>query len=214
MQVSGAITFPNAPTEPENKDDFTGLTSVLELQLTNLFTIADSNDKVLDCIAKIEDLKEAESPERNEDLDTAETITEMCGQSEPPVDKVQEASAAFIKVCNAATSKPNEGQLKSLIFIKKSLLTFKQTFTSQITVFSQRLTDITGTSVTASSLSVTVILETGEIGTAKEVNIDGGKEVGSIEFFTFRYEVVKSCLNSISKVITKITNDHRDIREQ
>merc|ERR1712128_119243 len=98
-----------------------------------------------------------------------------CGQAAPPVKEVQKTSASIVKTCATATEKPSEAEIKSLLFIKKSLISFQQTFSSQITIFSQKLSDITGKSVTAASLKVQVISASGEIEEAKAIDITGGK---------------------------------------
>jgi len=94
--------------------------------------------------------------------------------------------------------------MQILIIIKQSLITFKQTFVSQISVFSQKLSVVTGSPVTAASLGVKVISASGEIATATEVDITGGNEVGSQAYLVFRAEVFQSVLNSIILVLQKI----------
>jgi len=81
----------------------------------------------------------------------------------------------------------------------------KQTFISQISIFSQKLSVITGSVVTAASLKVEVITASGELGVATEVDITGGNEVGSEAFIVYRIEVLMSVLNAIISVLTKIS---------
>jgi len=85
-------------------------------------------------------------------------VPAMCSAPEPPVEEVQQTSASIVGLCQNLEFRPAPGQLKSLTFIKQSLLTFKQTFTEQITTFSQKMSDITGESVTAFSLGIQEIL--------------------------------------------------------
>merc|ERR1712106_27453 len=208
LEVAGALKFEgdSATIDTVDVNDFDAQLTVLNAQVTNLFQIADSNDKVIDCISKIEGLPDAEEPTPNKDLKKeADKVPAMCGQAAPPVKEVQKTSASIVKTCATATEKPSEAEVKSLLFIKKSLISFKQTFSSQITIFSQKLSDITGKSVTAASLNVQVISASGEIEEAKAVDITGGKTEFSVEFYTLRYEIMKSSLNSIERVITKIT---------
>merc|ERR1712106_644135 len=208
LEVAGALKFEgdSATIDTVDVNDFDAQLTVLKAQVTNLFQIADSNDKVIECISKIEGLPDAEEPTPNKDLKKeADKVPAMCGQAAPPVKEVQKTSASIVKTCATATEKPSEAEVKSLLFIKKSLITFKQTFSSQITIFSQKLSDITGKSVTAASLNVQVISASGEIEEAKAIDITGGKTEFSVEFYTLRYEIMKSSLNSIERVITKIT---------
>merc|ERR1712106_835804 len=208
LEVAGALKFEgdSATIDTVDVNDFEAQLTVLKAQVTNLFQIADSNDKVIECISKIEGLPDAEEPTPNKDLKKeADKVPAMCGQAAPPVKEVQKTSASIVKTCATATEKPSEAEVKSVLFIKKSLISFKQTFSSQITIFSQKLSDITGKSVTAASLQVQVISASGEIEEAKAVDITGGKTEFSVEFYTLRYEIMKSSLNSIEKVMTKIT---------
>merc|ERR1712106_377988 len=199
LEVAGALKFEgdSATIDTVDVNDFNAQLTVLNAQVTNLFQIADSNAKVIECISKIEGLPDAEEPTPNKDLrKEADKVPAMCGQAAPPVKEVQKTSASIVKTCATATEKPSEAEVKSLLFIKKSLISFKQTFSSQITIFSQKLSDITGKSVTAASLNVQVISASGEIEEAKAVDITGGKTEFSVEFYTLRYEIMKSSLNS------------------
>merc|ERR1719228_2520834 len=139
FEVGGAITFPGAP-DPAPENDFAAQKEVLEAQLKNLMICGDSNDRVIECITKIEQLPEAESPAIDDNLQgEAEKVPAMCSAPEPPVEKVQETAASITGLCQNLEFRPAPGQLKSLTFIKQSLLTFKQTFTEQITTFSQKM---------------------------------------------------------------------------
>ena len=129
----------------------------------------------------------------------------MCGAPEPPVKKVQETAASVTKTCAALTEQPTAAEVQTLLLIKQSLITFKQTFVSQISVFSQKLSVITGQAVTAASLKVTVISSSGELATASEVDITGGKKAGSQAFLVFRIEVFQSVLNAVVLVLQKLT---------
>ena len=129
----------------------------------------------------------------------------MCGAPEPPVSEVQSTAASIVRSCSAATEQPTAAELKTLIFISQSLLVFKQTFTSQITVFSNKMTALTDLTVTAASLSVSLISATGEIAVAEAVDITGGNAVGSLEFYVLRFEVLQGALNAIVQVLAKLT---------
>merc|ERR1719234_2746827 len=154
----------------------------------------------------IEQLPEAESPAIDDNLQgEAEKVPAMCSAPEPPVEEVQQTSASIVGLCQSLTARPAPGQLKSLTFIKQSLVTFKQTFTEQITTFSQKMSDITGESVTAFSLGIQVISDTGELTAAEEVDITGGLAVTSVEFFKQRYEIVQSSISTLTLVMTKVS---------
>ena len=58
----------------------------------------------------------------------------------------------------SATVQPTAAELRTLVFIKQSLLTFRQTFTSQIAVFSNKMLALTD-----ATISVSLISSTGEI---------------------------------------------------
>jgi len=208
LEVAGALKFKgdSGTIIDVEASDFEAKKVILEKQVTNLFQIADSNDRVIECISKIENLPEAEQPKPNKDLKKdVDRVPAMCGEPEPPVEDIQKTSASIVKTCTSSTERPTEAEIQSLIFIKKSLISFKQTFSSQTTIFSQKLSDITGEAVTASGLKVKVISDSGNIEEAQPVDITGGKEEGSAAFFQLRYEIMKSSLNSIEMVMTKIT---------
>jgi len=205
FEVGGAITFPGAPAAADENDP-AAQKEVLKAQLSNLMICGDANDRVIECITKIEQLPEAESPAIDDNLQgEAEKVPAMCSAPEPPVEEVQQTSASIVGLCQNLEFRPAPGQLKSLTFIKQSLLTFKQTFTEQITTFSQKMSDITGESVTAFSLGIQVISDTGALTAAEEVDITGGLEVTSVEFYKQRYEIVQSSISTLSLVMTKVT---------
>ena len=207
LEISGALKFPGATVTIDEVDekDFAKQETVLVAQLTNLFQISDANDKVLECITRVEGLSAAADPKPNAALDDdISKIPAMCGDSEPPVEEVQETAASVTKTCLTLTEQPTAAEMQILIIIKQSLITFKQTFVSQISVFSQKLSVVTGSPVTAASLGVKVISASGEIATATEVDITGGNEVGSQAYLVFRAEVFQSVLNSIILVLQKI----------
>ena len=58
----------------------------------------------------------------------------------------------------SATVQPTAAELRTLVFIKQSLLTFRQTFTSQIAVFSNKMLALTD-----AAISVSLNSSTGEI---------------------------------------------------
>ena len=208
LKISGALSFPGAETTIDQVDenDFSQMVLVLEAQLTNLFQINNANDRVLECITTIEGLETPSDASSNKDLKkNIDEVPAMCSQPEPPVEEVQKTAADIASVCSSLTQQPTEAEVKSLLFIKKSLISFKQTFTSQITVFSQQLSAITGFTITEASLSVSIITATGEIGVAQEVDVTGGHTIGTIEFYTLRFETMMSALNSMELVFQKLT---------
>ena len=208
LEIAGALKFPGATVSIDEVDvkDIEQQRTVLTTQLTNLFQIADANDAVIECIATIEELPAASDPEPNADLSNdVEDVPGMCGAPEPPVEEVQKTASSITKLCSTLTEQPTAAELNTLIFIKQSLITFKQTFISQISIFSQKLSVITGSVVTAASLKVEVITASGELGVATEVDITGGNEVGSEAFIVYRIEVLMSVLNAVISVLTKIS---------
>ena len=207
FEIDGAIVFPgtNVTIDDVDEADITLQISVLKTQLINLFQISDANDKVLECIASIEDLTATTTPEPNSEFMTlVENIPAMCSEPEPPVEVIQETAADIVKLCGSFTSQPTPGELNILVFIKQSLITFKQTFITQITIFSQKLSVFINTEITAASLDVEVISSSGEIEVATAVDITGGFEDGSMEFLVYRVEVLQSSLNAIISVLEKI----------
>ena len=111
---------------------------------------------MIECISTLEGLDAEADPAPAPDLKKeADKVPAMCGAPEPPVEEVQTTAASITKLCVAADiKKPTEAEISSLVFIKQSLITFKQTFTSQISVFSQKLSSVTGEVATAASLEV------------------------------------------------------------
>ena len=207
FEIDGAIAFPgvNITIDEVDETDITLQESVLKTQLINLFQISDANDKVLECIASIEELPASTTPEPNSEfMSLVENIPAMCSEPEPPVEVIQETAADIVKLCGSFTSQPTPGELNILVFIKQSLITFKQTFITQITIFSQKLSVFINTEITAASLDVEVISSSGEIEVATAVDITGGFDEGSIEFLIYRVEVLQSSLNAIISVLEKI----------
>ena len=209
FEIAGAITFSGATISIDevDKQETEVQVTVLTAQLTNLFQISDANDKVLECIAKIEDLPTATNPEPNSELSSnVQKVPAMCGAAEPPVEEIQETAASITQICSSLTTQPTQAELNILVFIKQSLITFKQTFITQITIFSQKLSIITKTEViTAASLGVEVISSSGEIEVATAVDITGGFEEGSVDYYVYRIEVLQSSLNAIIDVLERIT---------
>ena len=208
FEIAGSIVFPGASISIDDIDeaDITLQISVLEIQLFNLFQISDANDKVLECIVSLEDLPATTAPETNSEfISLVQNIPAMCSSPEPPVKEIQETAANITKLCGSFTSQPTPGELNILVFIKQSLITFKQTFITQITIFSQKLSVLTKSEVTAASLGVEVISSSGEIEVATAVDISGGFEEGSIEFLVYRIEILQSSLNAIVSVLERIS---------
>ena len=208
FEIAGSIVFPGASISIDDIDeaDITLQISVLEIQLFNLFQISDANDKVLECIVSLEDLPATTAPETNSEfISLVQNIPAMCSSPEPPVKEIQETAANITKLCGSFTSQPTPGELNILVFIKQSLITFKQTFITQITIFSQKLSVFTKSEVTAASLGVEVISSSGEIEVATAVDISGGFEEGSIEFLVYRIEILQSSLNAIVSVLERIS---------
>ena len=208
FEIAGSIVFPGASISIDDVDeaDTTLQISVLETQLFNLFQISDANDKVLECIVSLEDLPATTAPETNSEfISLVQNIPAMCSSPEPPVKEIQETAANITKLCGSFTSQPTPGELNILVFIKQSLITFKQTFITQITIFSQKLSVLTKSEVTAASLGVEVISSSGEIEVATAVDISGGFEEGSIEFLVYRIEILQSSLNAIVSVLERIS---------
>ena len=176
--------------------------AVLTAQLTNLFQIADANDRVIECIATIEGLPAAADPAPNTDLSGGvEAVPAMCGAPEPPVEEVQETASSITQLCTTLTEQPTAAELTSLVFIKQSLLTFKQAFISQISIFSHQQTTITGAVVTAASLGVLALSPTGDFGVATEIDISEGMAVGTEASITYRTEVIRGTLNATLSVL-------------
>ena len=129
----------------------------------------------------------------------------MCGAPEPPVEEVQETASSITQLCTTLTERPTAAELTSLVFIKQSLLTSKQTLISQISIFSHQLAAITGAVVTAASLGVSAMSPTGDIGVATEIDISGGFAVGTEAFITYKIEVMCGTLNTILNVLPKLS---------
>ena len=208
LEISGALQFAGVTItiEEVDKEDIELQISVLEVQLTNLFQIADANDKVLECIVNIEGLPASSNPQPNPEFSAnVERIPGMCGAPAPPVKEIQTTAASITALCSELTEQPTEFELNTLLFIKQSLITFKQTFSSQITIFSQKLSVLTGTIISAASLEVQVISSTGTLELATGVDTSGGFTIGTVDFYLYRIGVLKSVLNAVVSVIQKIT---------
>ena len=102
----------------------------------------------------------------------------MCGAPEPPVEGVQETASSMTQLYTIITERLTAAEQASLVFIKQSLLTFKETFISQISIFSHQQAAITGAVVTAASLGVLALSPTGDFGVATEIDISGGYAEG------------------------------------
>ena len=133
----------------------------------------------------------------------------LCGAPEPPVEEVQETASSITPLYTIITEQLTAAERASLVFIKQSLLTFKQAFISQISIFSHQQTTITGAVVTAASLGVLALLPTGDFGVATEIDISGGMAVGTEVFITYRTEVMRGTLNATLSVLPQtICSDH------
>ena len=149
LEIGGALAFPGATTTVDQVDesDFKQKTSILTTQLMNLFQINDANERVLECIEKVEGLPAPANPSTNHDLkDAIDKVPAMCSQPEPPVEEIQQVSANITKICKDLKEQKTEADMKSILFIKNPLISFKQTFTSQISLVSQQLSSLTGVS--------------------------------------------------------------------
>ena len=137
LEIAGALAFPGASITIDQVDavDIIQQEAVLSAQLTNLFQIADANDRVIECIANIEGLPAAADPATTQTSWEVGADPVMCGAPEPPVEEVQYAASSFTQLYTTITERPTAAELTFLVFIEQSLLTFKQTFISQISIF-------------------------------------------------------------------------------
>ena len=207
LEIAGALTFPGATTSIFDvaESDKTTQKTVIKFQLTNLFKIDNANDRVIDCITSLESLPTVASPQPNTDLQSEiNKVPAMCGAPSPPVEDVQTTAANIVQTCNSATQQPTQAELRTLVFIKQSLITFKQTFTSQITIFSNKLTALTDETATAASLEVDIISSTGQIAKAEPVDVSGDTTEGTLDFYVLRFEVVYGSLSAIGRVLAKL----------
>ena len=125
----------------------------------------------------------------------------MCGAPEPPVEEVQETASSITQLHTIITEQLAAAEQASSVFIKQSLLTFKETFISQTSIFSHQQAAITGAVVTAASLGVLALSPTGDFGVATEIDLSGGVAEGIEAFITYRTEVLRGTLNATISVL-------------
>ena len=148
LEIAGAPVFPGVTITIDQVEAIDTIQPEADLttQLTNLFQIADANDRVIECIANIEGPPAAADPATTQTSWEVGADPVMCGVPEPPVEEVQYAASSSTQLYTTITERPTAAELTSLVFIKQSLLTFKQTFISQISIFSHQQAAITGSS--------------------------------------------------------------------
>ena len=211
LDIDGdGITFDDT-TNRFNKieeNDFEQRKLNLSTQLRNLFQINDAMDKVVNCIEKIEVFKQPAEPSSNDYLkDMIDDVQALASKARPPVKLIQTISADIVRECSDSDNlEMSTADLQSLKFIKNPLVTFEQMFTSQISVVSQQLASITGQTVTAANLKVDLISASGGLEVAPEVDVSNGTKVGSQEFYIQRYQLMKSSLYTLDRVMKKITH--------
>ena len=203
LEIDGALTFTETTTELK-ENDFELRKVILSAQLTNLFQINNAMDQIVKCIEKIEALPESEDS-NDELIDKISQVTALASEARPPVKEIQRISMEINRECaDKDNLEMNSVDLKLLKFLKNPLVTFEQMFTSQISVFSQKLATITGRTVTAANLDVEMISATGDlVGALEAINVTIDKQ-GSKEFYMQRYQLMKSTLYTLDMVMQKI----------
>ena len=101
-------------------------------------------------------------------------MTAMCSSARLPVEEVANSTRSLARCSTSLTSPLTGQQVSQLEFLLISLGTFRVTFTSQISLVQQRLTFLTGQTVTASRLGLTFIGQSGEDTPALPLDITAG----------------------------------------
>ena len=157
-------------------EDFATLTLIEKAQLEGLMRCGDFTDRTRLSLAL------ARAPDLDPDNDcdgstvarTARRVTTMCSSPTLPVEEIAVTTRQLARCSSSLNSSLTPGQQSQLDFLLISLSTFRTTFTSQISRVQQRLTFLTGQTITASALALSFIGETGEDVPALPLNITGG----------------------------------------
>ena len=98
----------------------------------------------------------------------------MCSSAELPIDDVEQTTRDLASCSSNLRDQLSIRDVSQLEFILTSLNNFRISFTSQISIVQQRLTFLTGQSLSAADLGLMLISETGGDVPAQPLNITGG----------------------------------------
>ena len=177
LLLGGGLTFSiSLDSEGVGAEDFQMKTRVEKAQLEGLMRCGDFTDRSRQSI-KISLLPDLD-PDNDCDGGTvareARRVTAMCSSARLPVEEVADSTRSLARCSTSLTSPLTGQQVSQLEFLLISLGTFRVTFTSQISLVQQRLTFLTGQTVTASRLGLTFIGQSGEDTPALPLDITAG----------------------------------------
>ena len=104
----------------------------------------------------------------------ARRVTAVCSSAELPIDDVEQTTRDLASCSSNLRDQLSIRDVSQLEFILTSLNNFRISFTSQISIVQQRLTFLTGQSLSAADLGLILISETGGDVPAQPLNITGG----------------------------------------
>ena len=172
-ELQFSISLPSADVALE---DFAQLTLIAQTQLTGLMRCGDFTDRsVLSIQAAAEALDNDDNTCTGAEVTrAARRVTAMCSSAELPIDDVAQTTRDLASCSNNLRDQLSIRDVSQLEFILTSLNNFRISFTSQISIVQQRLTFLTGQSLSAADLGLMLISETGGDVPAQPLNITGG----------------------------------------
>merc|ERR1719312_2469012 len=177
LQIGGSLKFEISLPPVEDTEDFEKLEERDKAQLEGLMRCGDFTERSIQSIKQSFEVIEPDFSNQcngKEVLKKAQRITAMCSSEVLPLEDVAENTKDLAR-CSSNLGKPlSEREISSLEFILMSCNSFAVTFSSQITIVQQRLTVLTGQTVTASDLFLEFIGPDGSLYTAQPLDIGGG----------------------------------------
>merc|ERR1712106_520695 len=177
LQITGELKFSIGFPPVPNQENYGARIDREKKQLEGLMLCGDFTDRSTESIITSFEVVEP-APWNNcngrKVLKKAQRVTAMCSSEVLPVEEVAENTRDLAR-CSSNLDRPlNERELSTLEFIMISLSTFRVTFSSQITIVQQKLTVLTGQTVTAADLTLQFIGPDGSLYDALPLDIGNG----------------------------------------
>jgi hypothetical protein len=177
LQIGGELNFPFSLPPVMEKEDFKKREERDKIQLEGLMQCGDFTERSIQSIKQSFEVFEPDFDNQcngKEVLKKAQRVTAMCSSEVLPLDDVAENTRELAR-CSSNLGQPlNEREVSSLEFILMSCNSFAVTFSSQITIVQQRLTVLTGQTVTAADLFLQFIGPDGSLYPAQPLDIGDG----------------------------------------
>ena len=234
LLIGGELSFSTSLPSVTFEEDFTLRTERQKLQLSGLMQCGGFTDTSILSIFAAEkaDPNPNGSCVGSKVLQAARRVTAMCSSPILPIDVVQSSTQDLARCASNLKNPLSLRDISQIKMILLSLDTFRVTFTSQITIVQQKITFLTGQSLSASALGLSFINEFGlsipalplditEGDTSLipvnsiEVVIDGSTDLVGMELFLvkqwtefrFAFSTMQIVLRSIQTVLDITCSD-------